>query len=80
MCLLCVCYLQWCWLLVHRSDEDHQLVVDAQVAEDVALRHRDMEPQDLQDVMDRHGLVLIQLHTGGGSKVGRCLMFLFNPQ
>lgn len=37
--LLCVCYLQRRWLLVHRSDEDHQLVVDAQVAKDVALWH-----------------------------------------
>lgn len=29
--------LQRCWLLVHWGDEDHQLMVDAQVAKDVAL-------------------------------------------
>lgn len=40
-------------------------MVDTQVAEDIALGHRDMEPQDLQDIVDRHGLVLIQLYTGG---------------
>lgn len=55
-------YLERRWLLVYWCDEDHQLVIDAQVAEDVTLWHRDVKPQDLQDVMDRHRLVLIQLH------------------
>lgn len=58
-----MCYLQRCWLLVHWSDEDHQLVVDAEVAKDVTLRHRDMKAQDLQDGVDDHRLVLIQLET-----------------
>lgn len=52
-------------MLVHRHDEDHQLVVEAQVTEDVTLRHRHVQAQDLQDVVDRHRLVLVQLHTEG---------------
>lgn len=45
-------------------------MVDAQVAEDVTLRHRDMKAQDLQDVMDCHRLVLVQLHTGVKGQTG----------
>lgn len=56
-------YLERCWLLVYWCNEDHQLVIDAQVAKDVTLWHRDVKPQDLQDIVDRHRLVLIQLHT-----------------
>lgn len=66
-------YLERCWLLVHWCNEDHQLVIDAQVAKDVALWHRDVKPQDLQDIMDRHRLVLIQLHAGvEGKSVKHC--------
>lgn len=36
---VCLCYLQRCGLPVRRSHEDHQHVVDAQVAKDVTLRH-----------------------------------------
>lgn len=61
----CFCYLHRCRPLVHRSEQDHQLVVDGQVAEDVALWHRDVPPQDLQDVVHRHWLVLIKLQTKG---------------
>lgn len=58
------CYLQRCGLPVTRNDEDHEHVVDAQVAKDVALRHGDVQTQDLQHVLDRHRAVLIQLkHT-----------------
>lgn len=56
-------YLERCWLLVYWCNEDHQLVIDAQVAKDVTLWHRDVKPQDLQDIVDRHRLVLVQLHT-----------------
>lgn len=63
MTAACVCYLQRCWLLLHWSDEDHQFVVNAQVAEDVALWHGDMKLQDLQHVIDRYWLVPVQLHT-----------------
>lgn len=62
---MCVCYLHGRGLLVHGSEQDHQLVVDAQVAKDVALRHRDVQPQDLQDVVHRHRLVLIKLRAKG---------------
>lgn len=54
-------HLQWCGLLVHRYDEDDDLGVDAQVAEDIALRDRDVQTQDSQDVMYRDWLILVQL-------------------
>lgn len=58
------CYLQRCGLPVTRDDEDHEHVVDAQVAKDVTLRHRDVQAQDLQHVLNRHRALLIQLkHT-----------------
>lgn len=57
---MCV-YLQRGWLLVHGDDEDDDLWVDAQVTEDVTLRHGDVETQDPQDVMDRHWLLPVQL-------------------
>lgn len=60
-----VCYLQWRGLLVDGGQEDHQLVVDAQVAKDVALRHRHVQSQDLQDVVHRHRLVLVKLRAEG---------------
>lgn len=43
-------------------------MVDAQVAEHVALRHRHVKTQDLQDVVDRQRLVLVQLHRGSEVK------------
>ena len=61
-CLHCVLpNLQWCGLEFQRCDDHHQLVVDTQVAEHVTLWHGHMETQDLQDVLDRHGLVPVQL-------------------
>lgn len=39
---VCV-YLHGCWMLVDGSEEDHQLVIDAQEAKDVALWHRDVQ-------------------------------------
>lgn len=73
----CVCYLHRCRPLVHRSEQDHQLVVDGQVAEDVALRHRDVPPQDLQDVVHRHWLVLIKLQTKRSEVRGNFFWFFF---
>lgn len=58
-----MCYLQRGGLSVHRSDEDHQHVVDAQVAKDVTLGHRDVQTQDLQHVLNRLRAVLVQLET-----------------
>lgn len=60
---ICLCYLQRCGLPVRRSDEDHQHVVDAQVAKDVTLRHRYVQTQDLQHVLNRDGTVPVQLKT-----------------
>lgn len=53
-------------------------MVDGQVAEDIALWHRDMPPQDLQDVMHRHWLVLIKLQTKGQRSERNSLFFFQN--
>lgn len=65
-------HLQRRRLLVHRGDKDHQLVVNAQEAEDIALRHRDVMPQDPQDVMNRDWLVLVQLDPGEVTQREKC--------
>lgn len=56
-----VCYLQWCGLLVHWNNENHQLVVNTQVAKDITLWYGDMQTQNLQNIVDCHWLVPIQL-------------------
>lgn len=58
-----MCYLQRGGLPVYRSNEDHQHVVDAQVAKDITLGHRDVQTQDLQHVLNRLRAVLVQLET-----------------
>lgn len=72
----CVCYLQGGGLPVNRSDQDHQHVVDAQVAKDVTLGHRDVQPQHLQHVLHRLRAVLVQLkthnHNTHRQSFGRC--------
>lgn len=67
-------HLQSFGVMVHRNNQDHNLRLDAQVPEHIALRHRHVHADLLENLQNGYRLLVCHLEDISGPGEGPCLL------